>query len=692
MFFRIFITIIAIFSFNVKNIYAKINIFLEINKPNKKIDLKLNQSDEFVLNIIKNNIRLKEFDSALTMKNKILNKEYKNITEIYIFAEAFKQLNILNYKNFINLLRFNQEYSFLSTFNDFNYKIEKYYLNNDVKYEDIKEYFNKHNSKNIDVNIKLFKQRESYIYENFTKSELLEQKKFYIESIQKFFINNNFTNSDLGLFIDTFSYILTEEDVIEKIKILLFKQEIMKNLNIAKYLKNEDYKILFNGIIEIKRYPKNINSVIRNIPKHLKEDELLLYTKLIYFRRYDDDNFKEILNIFYSLKNNSKYPQFWWRYRQIYARELLKENEYKKAYYIIATHNLKKGDNNFVDAEWFAGWLVLRYLGRADIALEHFENFSNNVTYPISSSRGYYWLGRTYIEQKNKDKAIKMFKKATTFGLNFYGQIANIELNKLENNKDDNFNFPIVPTVEKKDIENLKDNKAFYLGYFYHFYLNEEEKAFDLMKIAIEQAKTKGEIVEIINISRDFDNLNYTFQLAKTASYREVYYIEYLYPILNLISKENQTLNLPLVHAISRQESAFKITAKSRVGALGFMQIMPKTAKLLCKELGIKYNEYNLIRNPQYNILLGNYYINSLIDQFDGSKILAIASYNAGPHNAKRWLKEFGDVRTFNDIYKIVDWLESITYSETRNYVQRVLENLVVYEFLLQNNMTNELN
>lgn len=692
MFFKIFITIIASFFIHIKNIYANTNIFLEITKTNKNIDLQLNQSDEFVLNIIRNNIRLKEFDGALTMNNKILNKQYQKIIEIYIFAEAFKQLNVLNYNNFIHLMKFNQKNMFLSTFNDFNYKIEKYYINNDVKYEDIKEYFNKNKSKNVEVNIKLFKQMEGYIYEHFTEERLLEQKKQYTNGVKEFFINSNFNNEELSLFIETFSYILSEEDIIEKIKMLLFKQEIMKNLNIAKYLKNEDYKILFNGIIEIERRPKNINSILKNIPKHLREDELLLYTQLIYLRKYDDENFKEILNIFYKLKTNSKYPQFWWRYRQIYARELLKQKEYKKAYYLIATHNLKQNQDNFIDAEWFAGWLVLRYLERPEIAIEHFENFAKNVSYPISSSRAYYWLGRVYLDQKNKSKAIKMFEKSTTYGLNFYGQIASVELNKLEENNKSNFNFPIVPRVEKKDLESLKENQALYLAYFYYFYLKEEEKAFDLMKIAIEQAKTKGEIVEIINISRDFDNLNYTFQLAKTASYREVYYIEYLYPILNLISKENQTLNVPLVHAISRQESAFKITAKSRVGALGFMQIMPKTAKLLCKELGIKYNEYNLIRNPQYNILLGNYYINSLIDQFDGSKILAIASYNAGPHNAKRWLKEFGDVRTFNDIYKVIDWLESITYSETRNYVQRVLENLVVYEFLLQNKMIGDLN
>ena len=110
---------------------------------------------------------------------------------------------------------------------------------------------------------------------------------------------------------------------------------------------------------------------------------------------------------------------------------------------------------------------------------------------------------------------------------------------------------------------------------------------------------------------------------------------------------------------------------------------MPATAKFLCKQLKIIYNQYKLKHDPQYNIKLGSFYINQLINQFNGSKILAIASYNAGPKATNKWINDFGDPRQSQNMEEVIDWMESITYKETRNYVQRILENLIVYEYRL---------
>ena len=98
----------------------------------------------------------------------------------------------------------------------------------------------------------------------------------------------------------------------------------------------------------------------------------------------------------------------------------------------------------------------------------------------------------------------------------------------------------------------------------------------------------------------------------------------------------------------------------------------------------LKYNETLLRTNPAYNILLGSYYINSLIKRFDGSQILAIASYNAGSAPVNRWIKDYGDPREMKHIQDIVNWIELISYSETRNYVQRIVEGSIVYEYILE--------
>jgi soluble lytic murein transglycosylase len=121
------------------------------------------------------------------------------------------------------------------------------------------------------------------------------------------------------------------------------------------------------------------------------------------------------------------------------------------------------------------------------------------------------------------------------------------------------------------------------------------------------------------------------------------------------------------------------------------MQLMPGTAKLVAKELGIKYDQKKLSSDINYNVRLGSFYIKKLIDEFGGSEMLAIASYNAGPNATKRWINEFYDPRLEKDYNKIVDWIELITYSETRNYVQRIIENMIVYKYLMSRNNYDQL-
>ena len=133
---------------------------------------------------------------------------------------------------------------------------------------------------------------------------------------------------------------------------------------------------------------------------------------------------------------------------------------------------------------------------------------------------------------------------------------------------------------------------------------------------------------------------------------------------------------------MAKQESEFFSNAKSRVGALGILQVMPKTAKLVSKKLGINYNKKLLANNPNYNIKIASTYLYYLLEEFNGSLVLALASYNAGPTRVTRWIKTYGNPND-KDI-DTIDWIEKIPFRETRNYVQRILENYVVYQKVLQ--------
>jgi soluble lytic murein transglycosylase len=136
-----------------------------------------------------------------------------------------------------------------------------------------------------------------------------------------------------------------------------------------------------------------------------------------------------------------------------------------------------------------------------------------------------------------------------------------------------------------------------------------------------------------------------------------------------------------LIHATIRQESAFEVQAVSRAGARGMMQLMPATAKSIAKSLGLPHSDHKLLNDPHYNIQLGQTYLGRLIDEFDGSYVLALAAYNAGPARARQWMRDNGDPRRSN--VDVIDWIELISFEETRNYVQRVLENLQVYRHVL---------
>ena len=177
-------------------------------------------------------------------------------------------------------------------------------------------------------------------------------------------------------------------------------------------------------------------------------------------------------------------------------------------------------------------------------------------------------------------------------------------------------------------------------------------------------------------------------KISRIASKKNVFFVREKFQIVKEVMNDEYS---PLVHAIIKQESGFAQMAVSHVGALGFMQLMPGTAKLVAKDLGIKYDQKKLVHDIHYNVRLGSFYIKKLIDEFNGSEMLAVASYNAGPNATKRWINEFYDPRLEKDYNKIVDWIELITYSETRNYVQRIIENMIVYKYLMSRNNYDQL-
>lgn len=676
---RIFLIVFISYIFWIFDICFAKNIFIPLTKIEHKFNLELLKEDKLVFKQIKKDINNKKFSNAFNKSLKIKDDINKEIIQTIVTAEGFKEINVLSHKNFLNLLVFNTKYDYLPFFDAFHSKIEKYYIDNsNIKYIEVRDYFNKYKPKKASTYIKLLTQEEEYIFENYTDKELREKKRDLNKKIVDTWLDTEFSKEEDLLFYNKYKYIINEINLIKKMEYLSFDNDKTKLKSLMTVIKDKYYKQLFEAIIALDQNPKYITSILKNIDKHLRENEALKFAEAKYYRKNKKD--KEVLKILYNLKDsNSKYPQKWWLYRHIYIRDLIRDKEYKKAYYIAANHG-KISRSDMYDAEWLSGWIVLRFMRKPQIALEHFNYIYNNSSYPISVAKATYWLGKANQELKNENQAKYWYKKSTEFPLTFYGQLSLKALSDISDDNDYSISVPIMPEFKNKTIG--EQNKIVRFAYFYYKYLGEHKKALDLFKKAINNTETDDEIIYIINLVRSFDDNSLLIKLAKTANYKRVYFIDYLFPIIKLVDIHN--MNISFIHGIIKQESNFQFNAISPVGATGFMQIMPNTAKILCKDLKITYNYYKLKHDIQYNLKLGGYYIDKLLKHFNGSKILTIASYNAGDGNVKKWINGYGDPRDYDNMDNVIDWIESIPFGETRNYVKRVLENIIVYDTILQ--------
>ena len=663
--------IIILYILLICNGYAE-NMFYK-NKSNKDdTNYVLSRKDKNTYDDIKKYIKKGRWFEAYKAEKKIENIGFKKAINTFISLNKFKTMQDMSPSEAVGLVEFTMENYFLADFKTFNASIENYYLKDVLKFEDVKKYFARFKTENIDVLLKFL---------NDYKSNAKNQEEAN-RNIKNDFIHRDMSFEEQEKFRTAFSGIIDEYSFVKRTELLIMKNNfeyVEKNVNL---MRNSNYKIMFNNILEITKKPDIISHLIKLTPKELRKNDAFLISQVRYYRIKNKD--KEILDILYNLDNKKDYEKYWWLYKHIYVRELLKTNDYKESYKLAASYNGYR-NIDYVDAQWIAGWIALRYLHDYDTAYEHFMNINKVVSYPLSVSRATYWLGRAAMAKNDEDDALKWYNLASRYSTTFYGQLAHyakygILTQRGEEYKD--FILPSPPPITEEDIKSINENGIVKLAFLYHNYEGRRTEAANIFKELVSNIlKTDGEIAELIEAVQTLHNEELIVSLSKQASYKSVFFVDNLFPILRLVKKNEP--NIALIHAIIKQESGFIVQAKSSVGAIGFMQIMPATAKVLCKQMKITYNKYKLQHDPQYNIALGSFYIRQLINQFKGSKILAIASYNAGPNATNKWIRDFWDPRESKSMEEVIDWMESITYKETRNYVQRILENLVVYEYKL---------
>ncbi len=631
------------------------------------------------------------------LKNSILNLKQKNYQQALAWAQRLQGksgfadalINIVLWNkysdkidpkqiSFSDISRFANDNSFYPNIDEIKKKVEKVAIANDVTYEFSERFLKPSPANSADFKLYLLKSKINSL-PKLSDSDPQKQQLFQDiwQSVADSWVNQNFNASEEIKFLSDYGSYLNQNNHADRINRLLWDNHF-DDANRMLNLVDDDYQKLFIAIAAMKNSPKYIDNIILSVPRKLRGNDNLVYHRILWYK--DKNQTDDLIDLLVRVPKTASYPEKWWNIRKLYARQMLKDKNYKAAYVIAANHGLAVTSSNFWEAEWLSGWIALRFLDRPKDSYIHFANLYNNVSQPVTIARASYWLGMASEAMDDKKKAIEWYKIAAKYPIFFYGQLAIHKHRLLDSlNAQNDVILPKSPDITDSDIKNIALMPATKVAYLMAV-MGDKKIAAKIFEYVINNAKSDGEVAVVVKIVNEINDPTLMMQVSQMAGRKNVFFIKDTFKI---IKDQSNDPYAPLVHALIKQESAFDHTVISYAGAMGYMQLMPDTAKLVAKDLGIKYNKRRLITDRHYNVKLGSHYIQMLIDKFNGSELLAIASYNAGPIPPQRWIKEFYDPRQQKDLDKIVDWIELITYSQTRDYVQRVMENLIVYKYIM---------
>lgn len=371
-------------------------------------------------------------------------------------------------------------------------------------------------------------------------------------------------------------------------------------------------------------------------------------------------------------------PAAWWAERRLQVRLALAEGQSQTAYDLAARHGELSGDA-LVEAESLAGWIALSRLHKPALAERHLTTMERTATEDQDQAKAAYWLGRARLAQQDKIGAINHFALAAKHQFHFYGQLALQRLDaaglKLQEQ-------PLQPSDD--DIRRFTGRDAVRaLIIAYRAQLDGIPGLF-FNQLAW-RLSTPGEMTLLAELAAQLRSPNGSVITGKVGIHRGFALDRYAYPVNALPAYDRLTpeVDKSFLLALARQESEFNADARSAVGARGMMQIMPATAKLIARQHGVTYSRDRLDSDPSYNVALGVAHIHDLIQQYNGSYVLTLVAYNAGPGRVRQWIDTFGDPRARE--VDAVDWVEAIPFDETRRYVQRILASKQVFQHRLRN-------
>ncbi len=482
--------------------------------------------------------------------------------------------------------------------------------------------------------------------------------------IRRAWIEGDFSKADERSFYKLYRHRLTQADHWDRLDRLLW-DGLESQAHSMLLRVDVGHRRLAEARMHLRLADASADWAIRRMPKALMDDPGFLYERERWRRRKGRD--EDAMEIFRHMPPVLGRPGLWWDERAAMVRRRLADGAVTDAYRLAKDHGPIEGAR-LAEAEFLAGWVALRFLHDDKIALGHFTRMYDDVHTPISRSRAAYWAGRAADAAHEANTALEWYRRAAVHDWCFYGQLAALRADET----------PVVPTPPAP-APSARDQAA--------FAKNELVRAARVMQAVGHDELVRAFVLRLGQIAKTETGLILAGRLADSLGRpdlgvvmgREAYRSgerlpTFAFPVMTLPPGGPEPA---LVHAVMRQESNFEVAAESRAGARGLMQIIPATARAISRALNIHYAPEKLASDGHYNLKLGQAFLAELLGRYDGSYILALAAYNAGPGNVARWIKQTGDPRR-PDV-DAIDWIEQIPFDETRNYVERVLENLQVY-------------
>jgi soluble lytic murein transglycosylase len=419
---------------------------------------------------------------------------------------------------------------------------------------------------------------------------------------------------------------------------------------------------------------KGVTGLVDAVPAAVRNDAGLAHARFIWRMKKDlyPDATELILTRSSSAESLGR-PEAWAERRAVLARYLMRQGKAADAYRVASSHHLTEG-GDYADLEFLSGFIALRKLDDPAKALPHFVRMQAAVTTPISESKALYWQARALDAAGRGQDALAAFTTAASHQTAYYGQLAAEHLGLPLDARLLDTTPP--PDWREADFVNSSVLEAGLL------LLRAGDKTLaKRFLLHLAETQEKNGLDQMADMALQVGQPHIALLIAKQAAERGIILPRAYFPVPDIVP-DGLAVSRALALSIARRESEFDPLAQSGAGARGLMQVMPDTGKQMAGKLGVAFATSMLTEDPAFNTKMGSAYLAGLIEEFGPSVAMVASGYNAGPSRPKRWITEFGDPR--RDDVDVVDWVETIPFSETRTYVMRVAESLVIYRAKLK--------